>query len=488
MITLIDDLEAIVGPAGVLRGDDARPFDVDWGKKFTEGEALAAVRPATTREVADVVALCQEHGVAVVAQGGNTGLVGGSVPLAAGHSEARPTVVLLLSRLNSILSIDVERATVTTQAGVTIQEVQEACADVGLLFGPDWGARGTAQVGGGISTNAGGLNVLRWGSLRSQVLGLEVVLPDGRIWDGLRSLRKDATGLDIKQLFIGTEGTLGIVTAAVFALHPLPTSHRTALVALPSLAALMPLFAHLRGEANDLLSAFELMPEEGIRRVMANAPTAQHPFSEPSEWYALMRFSGGDIVEEALAASLETAAKQGLLVDAVVASTADQEQNLWFLRDEMPPIFTFDSWGNKVKFDMAVPVDRVVEFFDRAAPAVDAVVPGALTFGFGHIGDGNLHFSIYPGPDADLDVYAARIDALEEAVDQLTWEFGGTISAEHGVGQIMRERLGRQKSAVELDLMRTVKHALDPAGIMNPGKLIPADAPATSVDSTEVSP
>lgn len=487
MITLIDELEAIVGSAGVLRGDDAKPFGVDWGKKFTDGEALAAVRPANTQEVADVVALCQRLGVSVVAQGGNTGLVGGSVPLAADHSEASPAVVLLLSRLNSILSIDVERATVTTQAGVTIQEVQEACAEVGLLFAPDWGARGTAQVGGGISTNAGGLNVLRWGSLRSQVLGLEVVLPDGRIWDGLRSLRKDATGLDLKQLFIGTEGTLGVVTAAVFALHPLPTNHQTALVALPSLAALMPLFAHLRNEANDLLSAFELLPEEGIRRVMSNAPSVQHPFSEPSEWYVLLRFSGGDSVEDALSAALTSAGEQGLLVDAVVAATADQEQNLWFIRDEMPPVFTFDSWGNKVKFDMAVPVDRVVEFFERAAPAVDAVVPGALTFGFGHIGDGNLHFSIYPGPEADLDVYAARIDALEAAIDELTWEFGGTISAEHGVGQIMRERLGRQKSAVELDVMRAVKQALDPSGIMNPGKVIPGDTPAAATDVSEVS-
>lgn len=473
MHKLLDSLVSIVGQVGVLTDDDTQPFVEDWASKFSDNPAIAVVRPSSTEQVAAVVQLCDEHDIAIVPQGGNTGLCGGSVPLVASHPEARPCIVLSLSRMNRILSVDVDRATVTVEAGVTIEALQEACAAKGLLFAPDWGARGTAQVGGGISTNAGGLNVLRWGSLRSQVLGLEVVLPDGRVWNGLKSLRKDATGLDLKQLFIGTEGTLGVVTGAVFALHPLPTEHRTAFVALSSLGDLMPFFAHARTEAHSLLSAFELLPEEGLRRVRKNAPQTQHPFATPSEWYAIVRFSGSDEVDNALEAMLTSAAERGLISDAVVASTADQEANLWFIRDEVPSSLTFDKRGSRHKFDMAIPVDRVVEFFEQARPAVDAVVADTRTYGFGHIGDGNLHFSIYPGPDTDLDEYDRSGRELERAIDQLTWEFGGTISAEHGVGQIMRDRVAAQKTEVELDLLRRVKDALDPSGIMNPGKVLP---------------
>lgn len=475
MTNLLDELRAIVGDRGLLLGADADPFLIDWAGKLTGRSALAVVRPASTDEVSAVVGVCHREGIAVVPQGGNTGLCGGSVPLAESDPDARPSIVLSLVRMNTIISIDASRATVTTEAGVTIQALQEACASQELLFAPDWGARGTAQVGGGISTNAGGLNVLRWGSMRSQILGLEVVLPDGRVWNGLRSLRKDATGLDVKQLFIGTEGTLGIVTAAVFGLHPLPSIHQTALVALADLHALMPFFAQARREAHDLLSAFELMPEDGIRRVQGNAPQTQHPLAGASEWHVLLRFSGGDEVHDRLPALLESASAAGLIADAVIASTADQEANLWFIRDEIPPSFTFDEPGRRHKFDMAIPVDRVVEFLERAGPVVDAIVPGTRTFGFGHIGDGNIHFSIYPGADADAEAFDADGSTLERAIDELTWEFGGTISAEHGVGTLMRERLSHQKSALELELMRTVKAALDPTGIMNPGKVIPAN-------------
>jgi len=480
MASVLDELQEIVGGAGLLIGDDAAPFFVDWAEKFTTRTALAVVRPASTSEVAEVITLCHRLGIAVVPQGGNTGLCGGSIPLDESNPEARPSIVLSLTRMNTILSVDVERATVTTEAGVTIQALQEACAEQDLLFAPDWGARGTAQVGGGISTNAGGLNVLRWGSLRSQLLGLEVVLPDGRVWNGLRALRKDSTGLDVKHLFVGTEGTLGVVTAAVFALHPLPREHQTALLALPSIDVLMPLFALAQAEAKEYLSAFELLPEEGIRRVQVNAPQTQHPFEERSEWYVLLRFSGGEEISDALTSLLESAASAGLITDAVIASTAEQHANLWFIRDEIPPSFTFDDRGKRHKFDIAIPVDRVVEFLGKAGPVVDRVVPGTLTFGFGHVGDGNLHFSVYPGPDSDLDYYDAMGPALEGAIDKLTWDFGGTISAEHGVGEIMRDRLAGQKTDVELDLMRTIKTALDPTGIMNPGKVIPSETASSS--------
>ncbi|MGI9608201.1 MAG: FAD-binding oxidoreductase [Acidimicrobiales bacterium] len=468
---LRSELEAIVGPVGLVPADDHERFSVDWAGKFST-DPVAVVRPASTAEVAAVVSLCATEGVAIVPQGGNTGLCGGSIP-----STPVASVVLSLSRMNTVRSLDVNRATVTVEAGVTIQALQAAAADVGLLFAPDWGARGSAQVGGGVSTNAGGLNVLRWGSMREQILGLEVVLPDGRVWDGLRALRKDSSGLDLKHLFIGSEGTLGIVTAVVFKLHSLPSTHQTAFVALSSLDSLIPFFSRARTESKGLVSAFELVPEEGIRRVLANMPSAQRPLATISDWYVLLRMSGDDDVTETLGRVLESAAAAGQIVDAAVASTSDQEENLWTIRDEIPPPFTFDARGRRHKFDMAVPVDRVVDFLVEAGPVVDAVVPGTLTYGFGHVGDGNIHFNVYPGPDADVDAFDARGADLEAAIDELTWSFGGTISAEHGVGQIMRARMSGQKSDVEIELMERVKAALDPAGIMNPGKVIPERAP-----------
>lgn len=472
-MTLVDELAAVVGAVGVVPADNTDQYLNDWTAKY-DGPALAVVRPSSTDEVARVVRMCHENGIAIVPQGGNTGLCGGATPLAADHPEARDCIVLSLSRMNTIESINNARATISTEAGVTVQALQEAAAAEGLLFAPDWGARGTAQIGGGISTNAGGLNVLRWGGMREQILGLEVVLPDGRIFDGMRSLRKDSTGFDAKQLFVGTEGTLGIVTRAVFKLHPLPKEHLTAFVALPDLDALMPLFAHARAESSGLVSAFELMPEEGVQRVLANAPQAQRPLQPPSEWYVLLRLSGGDDVEDTMNHVLASAAEDGMITDAAVAVTTEQDTNLWFIRDEVPPIFTFDERGRRHKFDMAIPIDAVLDFFAEAGRVVDALVPGTLTFGFGHVGDGNLHFNIYPGPDCLVDDYDVKGPELERAIDELTWRFNGTISAEHGVGQAMRPRLADQKSDVELDLMRAVKTAIDPKGIMNPGKVIPA--------------
>ena len=464
----------MLGASGVVAADNTEQFLNDWGGKYS-GSAIAVVRPGSTDEVSAVLRLCNEVGLAVVPQGGNTGLVGGSVPLKSDHPEGRDCIVLSLARMNTIESIDVERATLTTQAGVTVQALQEAAASAGLLFGPDWGARGTAQIGGGISTNAGGLNVLRWGSMREQILGLEVVLPDGRIWDGLRALRKDSTGLDLKQLFISTEGTFGIVPRAVFKLHPLPTEHLTALVALPSLDVLLPFFAHARTEGAGLVSAFELMPEEGLIRVLANVPQAQRPLEEKSEWYVLVRLSGGDGVIDTMSHVLSTAADASLIVDAAVASTAEQENNLWLIRDELPAPVTFDKRGNRHKFDIAIPVDKVVEFLDSAGPAVEAIVSGTRTYAFGHVGDGNLHFNVFPGTECDVEEFDARSSDLERAIDELTWSFNGTISAEHGIGQLMRNRLATQKSDIEVELMRRVKTALDPNGIMNPGKVLPPD-------------
>ncbi len=468
----LDALARLVGPAGMVADDDVEPFVVDWSGKY-RGDPVAVVRPQSTTEVAAVVALCHRHQIGVVPQGGNSGLCGGSVPVSADDPEARDSIVLSLSRMQRIVTVDPAEGTATVEAGVTIDALQNAASAVDLLFAPDWGARGSAQVGGGIATNAGGLNVLRWGSMRSHVLGLEVVLADGRIWDGLRSLRKESTGLDVKQLFIGTEGAIGIVTKAVVRLHPRPSMHQSAFVSLPSLDGLMPFVQMAQAASNGHISALELVPEEGIVRVLHNRADLRRPLSERADWYVLVRVSGGPDTPAALESALGAAGAAGLIGDAVVAATPAQTDNLWAIREELPSLFTFDERGNRHKFDISVPVAAVAGFFEKAGPAVAAVLPGTLTYGFGHVGDGNLHFNVYPGPTCDVDEFDRVGPELEAAVDRLTWSFGGSVSAEHGVGQAMRQRVADQKTDVELDLLRTLKAALDPSGILNPGKALP---------------
>ncbi|MDH3293282.1 MAG: FAD-binding oxidoreductase [Acidimicrobiia bacterium] len=478
-------LTGLLEPVAIVPSDDHQRYLVDERRRI-RADAWAVVRPGSTEQVAAVMELCAGHDVAVVPQGGNTGLCGGSVPQ---PGSSRPTLVLSTSRLNRIRDLNPVRATATVEAGVTIQAVQEAAAGADLLFGPDWGARGTAQIGGAISTNAGGLNVIRWGGLRRQVLGLEVVLPDGRVWDGLRPLYKDSSGVDLKQLFIGAEGTLGVVTAAVVALQARPADHHSALVALPDIDTLLPFFTHVRGRANELLSGFELLPAEGIARAVADVPSLQAPTLAAARWYALVRYSGDDgtddRVAQALTDVLAAAADRSLITDAVVAATPVQEQNLWYLREELPSGRRFDERGRRHKFDIAVPVDMIPPFIRRADTVVDQVVPGVRTYIFGHVGDGNLHFSLYPGPDADLDRFDDAGAELVSAVDRLTWEFGGSISAEHGIGQEMRARLVGQKSDLEFELLARLKNTLDPQGIMNPGKVLPEswDRPVHEVRS-----
>ena len=456
-------------PNGLVATDDHDRFLVDERGKFRTS-ALAVVRPTSTDQVAAVVRLCAEHGVAVVPQGGNTGLCGGSVP----NLEAvTPSVLVSTGRLNRIRDLNHVTATATVEAGVAVQALQDAAADAGLLFGPDWGARGSAQIGGAISTNAGGLNVIRWGSFRRQVLGLEVVLADGRIWNGLRPLFKDSSGVDLKQLFIGAEGTLGLVTAAVLSLQPRPEHHHSALVALPGLDALLPFFAHVRHQSNGLLSGFELIPHEGIERAVNDVPSLQQPALPSARWYGLVRYSGDESTLDRLTETLSSAVAGQLVVDAVVAATPAQEENLWHLRDELPSGRRFEERGRRHKFDIAIPVDAIPNFITEAARVVDNIVPGARTYVFGHVGDGNLHFSLYPGTDADPDRFDAAGAEMVTAVDEMTWRFGGSISAEHGIGQEMRSRLLGQKSDIEFELLARVKAALDPHGIMNPGKVLP---------------
>lgn len=471
MDDLIDCLSTLVGSSAVLTGDDARLEDP---RGTISTDAVAVVRPGTVAEVAAVVGAATRAGVAIVGIGGHTGLSGGALP-----GSDRPTLVVSFERLDRIESVDRERSTMTVQAGVTIQAMQEAAADAGLLFAPDWGARGSATIGGAIATDAGGNNVLRYGNMREQVLGLEAVLADGRVWDGLRALRKDSSGYDIKQLFIGAEGTLGLVTRAVVRLHPSTPHRRSALAALADLDQLMPLHDVLRSRAAETLTAFELIPEIGIDRVCTHFGVPR-PLEASADWYVLVTLASAEPVEDALADVLDRAAHAGHITDAVIAATPEQEERLWFIRDELPPHSVYrDRQAAGLKLDVAVPIDRIGEFHDRVRALAAEMAPHALTYAFGHAGDGNLHMMVMPSDDAHVEELLAAREELGPRIDELVFELGGTLSAEHGIGTSLRDRVAGQKPAIEWELMRRIKSALDPDGVMNPGKVIP-EAPTAA--------
>ncbi|HVP09362.1 MAG TPA: FAD-binding oxidoreductase [Burkholderiales bacterium] len=457
---LLGALAAIVGEKNVLAGErEASPYLTDWRKQFS-GAAACVVRPASTAEVADTVRLCAQAGVAIVPQGGNTGLVGGSVP-----TGERPEIVLQLGRMNRIRAIDTLNDTVTAEAGCVLADLQRAADDAGRLFALSLAAEGSCQIGGNLSTNAGGVNVLRYGNARDQVLGLEAVLPDGRVWDGLRGLRKDNTGYDLKQLFIGAEGTLGVITAAVLKLHPKPTASATAWIAAESPARVVELLAHMRAACGDRLSAFELVSRNCVDAVLAHRQGVADPLpAQNAPWFVLAQLddSGshsalGARLEQAIAEAIE----RSIARDAVIARNEDQRRRLWSIRESIP-----EAQFTNVKHDISVPISRIPEFVERAGAALSRAFPGEPVYCFGHVGDGNLHYNV--GSPA----LVARRDEVNRLVYEAVDALGGSISAEHGLGQLKRDEIARHKPAIELDLMRAVKRALDPQGLMNPGKVL----------------
>ncbi len=466
-----DDVRDRLGDAGWLDRSEIDTALVDFRGVFT-GEAIGMARPSSTAEVSAVVRLCVEHDIAIVTQGGNTGLSGGSIPAPPQFPDSRARVLLSLTRMRAIEDVNIERGTIIAQAGVTIEALQQRAADVDRLFAPDWGARGTATLGGAVSTNAGGINVVKHGNMREHVLGLEVVLADGRIWNGLRSLPKDNSGFDLKQLFISGEGTIGIVTRAVVRIHPRPADQRIAFVALRSLDSLNDLTTLARTSTPGAMSAIELIPEVGVAQVVERFGV-QRPVDSVADWYVLVRYDSlrdAAALDGDLSAMLDDAMSSGLITDGVVASSPAQEANLWLLRDELTATRSFGGFG--VKYDLAIPPDLIAEFLRRAESLVDTIVAGALSFAFGHVGDGNLHFTVLT-PDRDDGPLEAAAPDLRAALDRLVWEFDGTISAEHGLGRELPERIVAQKSDVELDLMRTIKRALDPDDRLNPGVMLP---------------
>jgi FAD/FMN-containing dehydrogenase len=465
---VIEALRQIVGNSHVLTApEDTKPYFTDWRRQYSAA-AECVVRPGATEELARVVALCAREGVAIVPQGGNTGLVGGSIPSADGSE-----VLISLSRMNKIREMDPLNYTVTVEAGCVLQTLQQAAADVDRLFPLSLGAEGTCQIGGNISANAGGTMTLRYGNTRDLVLGLEVVLPDGQIWNGMRRLRKNNTGYDLKHLFIGAEGTLGFITAAVLKLFPRPKQVETGFLAVRDPDAAIELLASLRSASGDSLSAFELMPRIALDFALKHVAGTIDPLSEPFPWYVLLELStgtGGDAFRETIEEALGEAMEAGLVQDATLASSEAQAKQLWFIREAIVEAQKYE--GGSIKHDISIPVSCVGSFIAQATEAVERTIPGARPVPFGHVGDGNIHFNVNQPVDADTEGYLAQWDKLNEVVHDIVLSMDGSISAEHGIGTFKREELSRVKSPVELDLMRRIKATLDPQGLMNPGKVL----------------
>ncbi len=461
-------IRAVVGPRGWIETADMARYEKD-ERGLYDGKAAAVVRPASTEEVAAVLKICNEMHIAIVPQGGNTGLVGGSVPHATGTE-----IVLSMSRMNRIRSIDTRNDTIVAEAGCVLAEIQKAAAESDRYFALSLAAEGTCQIGGNISTNAGGINVLRFGMARDQVLGLEAVLADGRVLSSLDGLRKDNTGYDLKQLFMGAEGTLGIITAAVLKLHPAPREIETCLVAVPSPEAAIELLDRAKSGSGGNCTAFELTQRRLLDFVFKNVPGTADPMAKAYDWYVLVEFAAGDMngaLKAMVERMLEKAFEDGLALDAVVANSAAQRKALWKLRESMTEAQKPE--GGSIKHDISVPVSAVPDFLARATEACEKIVPGCRVCAFGHAGDGNIHFNVTQPVGADRGAFMARWHDCNLAVHDIVAELGGSISAEHGIGQMKRGELPRYKSAVALDVMRAIKRTLDPNGILNPGKVIP---------------
>uniref|UniRef100_A0A9E8CSS2 FAD-binding oxidoreductase n=1 Tax=Bosea sp. NBC_00436 TaxID=2969620 RepID=A0A9E8CSS2_9HYPH len=469
MSAILDRMAGIVGAKNVITDADAMvPYLKEWRDLF-RGKAQGIVRPGSTAEVAELVKLAAETGTVVVPQGGNTGLVGGQIPISEGRE-----VILSLQRLDKIRAVDTDGDTMIVEAGVTLKRAQDAAEAAGRLFPLSLASEGSCTIGGNLSTNAGGTAVLAYGNARELCMGLEVVLPDGRIWNGLRQLRKDNTGYDLKNLFIGAEGTLGIITAAVLKLFPSPAARATAFLAVPDPAAALELLNAAKAGAGGTLTTFELMPRIGMDFVLRHASGTRDPLSEPSPWYVLMEVSAQQAtgLDEHVETFLGEALEKGIVTDAALAGSLTQRADFWKLREMLSEVQTYE--GGSIKHDVSVPIHATPEFLARAIAAVEAMVPGCRPVPFGHLGDGNIHFNVSQPVGADKAGFLGRWSEMNEAVHAIVAELHGSISAEHGIGRLKRDLLPGVKDPVELDLMRTIKETLDPKGILNPGAVLAA--------------
>jgi FAD/FMN-containing dehydrogenase len=466
---LLARFEQALEATGVLtNGPDMAPYASDWRGRV-HGVPLAVLRPTTTGQVAAAVRICAQTRTPLVPQGGNTGQCAGAVPAADGTQ-----VVLSLGRLDRIRSLDIENNTITAEAGCILANLQQAAAAADRLFPLSLGAEGSCQIGGNLATNAGGTAVLRYGNARDMVLGLEVVLADGSIWEGLRALRKDNTGYDLKQLFLGAEGTLGVITAAVLKLYPAPRAAVTAFMAVPDPAAAVNLFNRFRARCGDRLTGFELISRLCLDILFRQIERFSDPLPQRYEWYVLCELSDTHAAEglHALAeASLEAGMQAGEVLDATLAQSKSQAERLWRMREEIPEANRREApW---VRHDVSVPVSRIPELIGLGSERLRKRFPGVQIVAFGHIGDGNIHFNATAADAAHAEAFIAQQEAVYALVHDLVMSLGGSFSAEHGIGQLKVRELARYKSPVELALMQRIKQALDPECILNPGKVLP---------------
>ena len=470
MTPLVRALANAVGEAHVLHDGDLSAWEIDWRRRY-RGRALAVVRPATTAEVAAVLRACAEHGASVVPQGGNTGLVGASVPDASGTQ-----ILLSLTRLGRIRAIDRANLTLTAEAGCVLQSVQEAATAQGLLFPLSLAAEGSCTIGGNLATNAGGTQVLRYGNARELCLGLEVVTPDGQVWNGLSGLRKDNTGYALRDLYIGSEGTLGVITAATLKLWPQPAAVTTAMASCATLADAVALLGLSRTRFGSALTGFEAMNEFALSLVARHFPQLRRPLAPnpAAPWTVLLEQSDSEGEAHArglFEALLETAFETGLVADAAVAESIAQSRAMWHLRESIPLAQAEE--GLNIKHDIALPVSRIADFVAATDAALLHAFAGARLVDFGHLGDGNLHYNVQaPEGVAAADFLQANEAAVNAIVYDAVLAHGGSISAEHGIGALKREELARRKQPLALDLMRSIKAALDPQGRMNPGRVL----------------
>ena len=461
----LDALRDVVGRKGWIDDEAGMEPHLVERRGLWRGTCAAVVRPASTAETARVVEICAESGVPITPQGGNTGGVGGGVPDGG--------VVLSTARMRRIRAVDPLNHTMTVEAGCVLATIQEAANKAGCLFPLSLAAEGSCQIGGNLSTNAGGVQVLRYGNARDLVLGLEVVLPDGRVWEGLRGLRKDNTGYDLKHLFIGAEGTLGIITAAVLKLYPAIHARDAALVSLPDTQAVLDVFIRVRDACGDALTAFEMISRMPFDFALKHVERMRDPFEAPHPFYALIELTSlrpGGALRETLQAVLAQAIEDGIAKNAVIATSEAQAKELWTIREDINEAQIPE--GGSIKHDVSVPVSRVPEFLRRATEILEHAVPGGRVVAFGHVGDGNIHFNLSQPEGADTDAFMAETDRVVHGVHDLVAEMEGSFSAEHGIGLHKRDLLEYYKSEVEMDLMRTVKRTLDAKSIMNPGKVL----------------
>ena len=461
---LIARFAALVGDShAIVDAADMAAYLSEPRDKY-RGRAAAILRPGTVDEVQGIMALANETHTGIVPQTGNTGLVGGQIPSASGDE-----IVLSLDRLNRVRVVDPVDNTITVEAGVTLKGVQDAASAVDRLFPLSLASQGSCRIGGNLATNAGGVGVIAYGNARELCLGLEVVMADGRLWSGLRRLRKDNTGYDLRDLFIGSEGTLGIITAAVMKLFPVPRETATAWIGLTSPGDALALLATARQMSGDKVTAIELVPRIGVEFTMRHAGT-RDPLSSAHPWYVLLEISGptGDM-EHILGQAMEA----GLIEDAAIAANSVQAGDFWRLRETLSEVQRRE--GGSIKHDVSVPVSRVAEFIERASVAATAMIPDARIVAFGHVGDGNVHFNVAQPVGGDTEAFLARWDEVNEAVHAIVHDLDGSISAEHGIGVMKRDLMAMVKSPLELELMHGLKRLFDPNGILNPGKLLPPE-------------